>query len=187
MKRRSVLLAIAAAGLLAVAPGPATADPNNAAGTWELHVDVPNVAMAPNGDTLAITGAGVFSIHPKSVTVSGTFTHTVAGNGTFTGTWTATDLLSFEFYGCGSVPSIGLTLPPNFCGGVLKMRVVFMPVGTSLTIPGIITVFCVIGEQAPPTHDNPTEPGEEGVTAVIPGVANFNKIVSGMNRYVQTS
>jgi len=64
---------------------------------------------------------------------------------------------------------------------------VFMPAGTSLTLPGIITVFCLIGEQAPPTHDNPTEPGEEGVTAVIPGVANFNKIVSGMNRFVQTS
>jgi hypothetical protein len=187
MKRRSVLLLLAAAGLLAIAPGPAAADPNNEAGTWELHVDVPNVAMAPNGDTLAITATGTFSTHPKSETVSGTFTHTVAGDGTVTGTWTATDLISFEFYGCGVVPAAGLTLPSNFCGGVVKLREVFMPTGTSDTIPGIITVFCVIGPQAPPPHDNPFEPGEEGVTAVIPGVANFNKIVSGMNRYVQTS
>jgi hypothetical protein len=186
MKRRSALLAVAAAGLLAMA-GPAGADPNNASGTWVLHVDVPNVAMASNGDTIAITGTGTFSVHPKSVTVSGTFTHTVAGGGTVTGTWTATDLLSFEFYGCGVVESIGATLPPNFCGGALKMRVVLMPAGTTLSLPGIITVFCVIGPQAPPPHDNPTEPGEEGVTAVVPGVANFNKIVSGMNRYVQTS
>jgi hypothetical protein len=186
MKRRSALLAVAAAGLLAIA-GPAGADPNNASGTWELHIEVPNVARASNGDTLAITGMGVFAVHPKTVTASGTFTHTVAGGGTITGTWSATDLLSFEFYGCGVVPSIGATLPPNFCGGALKMRVLFMPAGTSLALPGIMTVFCVIGPQAPPPHDNPTEPGEEGTIAVVPGVANFNKIVSGMNVYVQTS
>ena len=186
MKRRSLLLALAAS-LIGLLPGPAGADPNNASGTWELHLEVPNVAQAPNGDTLGLTGMGVFSIHPKTVTASGTFTHNLAGGGTITGTWTATDLLSFEFYGCGSVPSIGATLPPNLCGGALKMRVLFMPAGTSLALPGIITVFCVIGPQAPPTHDNPTEPGEEGAIALVPGIANFNKIVSGMNVYIQTS
>jgi hypothetical protein len=187
MKRRSALVALAAAGLLAWMPASATADPNNASGTFELHVDVPNVAMASNGDTVGITATGTFSVHPKSVAVNGTFAHNVAGGGTVAGTWTATDLLSFEFYGCGVVPSIGATLPPNFCGGALKMRVVFMPAGTNFVVPGIITVFCVIGPQAPPTHDNPTEPGEEGVTVVVPGIANFNKILAGMNRYVQTS
>jgi hypothetical protein len=65
MKRRSVLLTIAAASLLAVAPGPATADPNNASGTWVLHIEVPNVARASNGDTLGITGMGVFSTHRR--------------------------------------------------------------------------------------------------------------------------
>src|SRR5919198_5440631 len=169
MKGRFALLALGAAYLLTVGSGSAIADPNNASGTWVLHVDVPNVAMAPNGDTIAITGTGTFSVHPKSVTVSGTFTHTVAGDGTLTGTWTATDLLSFEFYGCGVVESIGLTLPPNFCGGALKLAVVFMPAGTSLTLPGMITVFCVIGPQAPPPDDNPTKAGEEGMTAVVPG------------------
>ena len=187
MKRRSALVALAAAGLLALMPASAAADPNNESATFELHVDVPNVAMASNGDTIGITGTGTFSVHPKSVAVSGTFTHHVAGDGTFTGTWTATDLLSFEFYGCGVVSSIGLTLPTDFCGGAVKMRVVFMPAGTNLVIPGIITVFCVIGPQASPTHDNPTQPGEEGVTVVVPGIANFNKIVSGMNHYVRTS
>jgi hypothetical protein len=188
MKRRSVLLtALAVAALLVAMPGPAAADPNSVSGTWELHMDVPNVAVASNGDTLGITGMGVFSTHPKTVTASGTFMHAVASDGTVTGTWTATDLISFEFYGCGVVPSIGAILPPDFCGGALKMRVVFTPAGTSLAIPGIITVFCVIGSQAPPPYDNPTQPGEEGMTAVVPGIANFNKIVSGMNHYVQTS
>jgi hypothetical protein len=187
MKRRSAFLAIAAAGILAVAPAPAGADPNNESGTWQLHMERPNTSMASNGDTLALTGTGVFSTHPKSVTASGTFIHRVAGGGTFTGTWTATQLLSFEFYGCGVIPSIGATLPPNLCGGALKMRVMFMPSGTTASLPGIITVFCVVGPQAPTPHDNPTQPGEEGATAVLPGVANFNKIVSGMNIYIRTS
>ena len=187
MKRTSALVGLVAAALVAIMPGHAAADPNNASGTWQLHVEVPNVAMASNGDTLAITGEGVFSTHPNTVTASGTFTHNVAGDGTLTGTWAATDLLSFEFYGCGVVPSIGLTTPPTSCGGALKMAVVFTPAETSRSIPGIITVFCIIGPQAPPPHDNPTQPGEEGMTAVVPGIANFNKIVSGMNVFIQTS
>ena len=79
MKRKSALVGLVAAVLVALMPGHATADPNNASGTWELHIEVPNVAMASNGDTLAITGMGVFSTHPKTVTASGTFTHNVAG------------------------------------------------------------------------------------------------------------
>jgi hypothetical protein len=186
MKRRSVLLTVALGCLLATL-GPTAAGAKNARGTWELEVEVPNVAMASNGDTLAITGSGVFSTHPRTVTASGSFTHTVAGDGTHTGTWTATDLLSYDSYGCGVIPAIQLTIPPDLCGGALKMRVTFTPSGTSLSIPGIITIFCVIGPNAPTPHDNPTEPGEEGMTAVIPGIANFNKIVSGMNVYTQTS
>jgi hypothetical protein len=189
MKRRSVLLFAAVAALLALAVAPAAADPNNASGTWELHVEVPNVAMASNGDTLAITAeeGSEFSTHPKAITASGDFTFNAAGGGTETGTWTATDLLSFEFYGCGSVPELNLTLPPDRCGGALKMRVVFTPDGTSEAIPGIITIFCIVGPQAPTPHDNSAEPGEEGMTAVVPGVDNFNKIVSGQNIYIQTA
>jgi hypothetical protein len=184
MKTRSVFILLLAAGLLAVGSGPAAADPNNESGTWELHLEVPNISRASSGDTLAITGMGVFSVHPKSVTAAGTFTHTVAGGGSFTGTWTATDLLSFEFYGCGVVE--GEPFPPNFCGGALKLRVYFTPAGTNLRIPGIITIFCIIGPQAPPTHDELTL-GEEGMTAVVPGIGNFNKILSGLNLYIQTS
>ena len=58
MKRRSALVALAAAGLLALMPASAAADPNNESATFELHVDVPNVAMASNGDTIGITGTG---------------------------------------------------------------------------------------------------------------------------------
>ena len=71
--------------------------------------------------------------------------------------------------------------------GALKLRVTLTPTGSSVTLPGTITIFCVIGPKAPTPHDNPTQTGEEGITAVVPSVANFNKIVSGMNLYVRTS
>ena len=32
--------------------------PNNESATYEWHLEVPNVAMAPNGDTVAVTGNG---------------------------------------------------------------------------------------------------------------------------------
>ena len=135
--RRLTLFVVGLAAALALMPGAAIADPNNEAATFELHIEVPNVAQASSGDRIAITGMGTFSVHPKSVTASGGFVHTTStGMLVGSGTWTATDLLSFEFYGCGVVKGIGATLPANFCGGVLKLRVVFTPSGTSLAIPG---------------------------------------------------
>jgi hypothetical protein len=184
--RRLMLVLVAAAATLVLTPGAAVADPNNESATFELHLEVPNVSEASNGDRVSVTGSGTFAVHPKSVTASGTFTHTNSqGTVVASGAWTATDLLSFEFYGCGVVPAIGAILPPNSCGGVLKLRVLLTPSGTTTTIPGVLTVFCVIGAQAPPTHDNPTEPGEEGIHLLVPGIANFNEIVSGMNLYVR--
>jgi hypothetical protein len=183
MRRLRMLALAIALATLGFVP---TAGAKDQHAAFELHLEVPNVARASNGDTLAVTGMGAFAVHPKSVTASGTFIHTFARGGSASGAWTATDLLSFHFYGCGAIPSIDATLPPNLCGGALKMRVMFTPAGAA-AIPGMITVFCVIGEKAPPTHDNPTQPGEEGMTAVLPGVANFNKIVSGMNVYVRTA
>ncbi|HET7855936.1 MAG TPA: hypothetical protein VFL41_05715 [Gaiellaceae bacterium] len=156
-------------------------DPNNEPGTWELHLEVPNVSEAPNGDRISVTGSGVFSVHPKSVTASGTFTHTDAdGSVVGSGAWTADKLLSFELYGCG----IGVTLPPDFCGGALKLDVTLTPTGTNLALDGKLTIFCIVGPQAPSSHDDPSE---EGIRLVLPGVANFNQIVSGMNIYIQTS
>ena len=39
-------IALMLAAALVLVPGRAAADPNNASGTWELHLEVPNVAMA---------------------------------------------------------------------------------------------------------------------------------------------
>src|SRR5438067_4188636 len=126
MSLRLLLVAVLVAALSGL-PSAASA----AAGTesYELHMELPNVSRAPNGDQVAVTGDGTFSVHPKSVSASGTFTHSDSqGNVRGAGTWTATDLLSFDLYGCGVVhnfPAPGVTtpLPPNFCGGMLKLRV----------------------------------------------------------------
>jgi hypothetical protein len=148
-----------------------------------LEMEAPNVSQASNGDQVAVTGEGEFQVHPKGVEASGRFTHTDSeGNVIATGTWQATKLLTYQSYGCGVV--LGNPIPANFCGGKLKMRVGLMPEGTDLRIKGTLTVFCIIGPNPPASHDDPSG---EGITLVVPGHANFNKIVSGMNVYVRLS
>lgn len=125
--------------------------------TYALHMEVPQVSQAANGDVVSITGEGLFSIHPKTVSANGNFTHSDSqGNVLGSGTWVATQLLSFQPYGCGVV--LGFPVPPN--------------------------LFCIIGPNPPNSHDD--ESGE-GARLDIIGVNNFNKIVSGGNVYIKTN
>src|SRR5947208_2728223 len=138
MKSRFVLLIAVGVAVFALAPSSALASAG--AQTFELHMEVPNTAMAPNGDQVAITGEGQFSVHPKAVEAEGEFTHTdSSGNVLATGTWTATGLLKYQSYGCGVV--FGTPIPPELCGGAVKMSITLTPDGTSLSLPGILTVF----------------------------------------------
>ena len=182
MKKRSRILRVFVTACFAVAVvvawpavAPATA-PNNESATYEWHLELPNTAMASNGDTITLQDAsGTFSTHPKSADGGGSFTHTRAGGGSASGTWTVDGLVDFQPYGCGVV--FGNPLPPNFCGGRLSLDVTFhSPTGLH---PGRVTIYCLIGDPPPSA--------EEGVRVVIPGIANFNKIVSGMNVYIKTS
>lgn len=192
MKKRFALLVAIAAAPFGLVPTSAVADPNNESMTFDLVIFAPNAGVAPNGDRVLVTcetrdtECGTFSVHPKSVEASGEFVHTdSAGNVLGGGTWTATDLLSFEFYGCRFVPELGVDLgSDNLCGGALKLRVeLTTPIGT---FDGILTVFCVVGPQAPESHDNPLPPHlEEGVTLNIVGAINFNHTDGGGNIYVK--
>jgi hypothetical protein len=167
----------------AVVAWPAVASGDSATHTYLLEMEAPNVAQAPNGDQVAITGEGEFQVHPKSVQGEGRFTHTnAAGTVLATGTWSATKLVAYQSYGCGVVE--GDPLPPDVCGGKVKMAVVLTPEGTSLEIPAILTVFCIIGPNPPNSHDDLSG---EGITLVVPGIINFNTVVSGENVYIQTS
>jgi hypothetical protein len=176
--------------LVLVAFAPASGLAASGSQSYQLHIEVPNVSQASNGDRVSVTGEGEFAIHPNSVTASGHFVHTnSSGTVLAAGTWTATGLLEFQPYGCGVVhnfPTPGATtpLPPDFCGGAVKMTVNLTPNGTTLSIPGTLTVFCIIGPNPPNNHDDPTG---EGIHLLVPGIANFNEIVSGMNVYIKQS
>jgi len=60
------------------------------------------------------------------------------------------------------------------------MRVTFnTPIGV---LDGILTVFCIIGDHAPASHSGPTG---EGMTAIVPGIINFNHTSGGENLYIK--
>jgi pimeloyl-ACP methyl ester carboxylesterase len=82
--------------------------------------------------------------------------------------------------GCGEV--FGDPIPPNLCGGAVKMRVLLTtPLGE---LPGIMTVICVIGPKAP---SSVLGPRTDGVMLNVPGIINFNHSAGGDNVYIQTS
>ena len=93
------------------------------------------------------------------------------------GTWVATQLLSFQPYGCGVI--FGDPLPPNLCGGKVMLRVLLTDSTSGQQFEGVLWVFCQIG--------NPPPSAEEGARLDIIGVNNFNRTISGMNVYVKTS
>ena len=146
---------------------------SNTTATYQLHMEAPQITQAANGDTVTTTGSGVFSVNPKTVTATGTYTSPGSGSGA----WVATQLLDFQPYGCGVI--FGNPIPPNLCGGKLMLRVVLTDSSSGQQFDGVLWVFCVIG--------NPPASAEEGARLNIVGVNNFNKIVSGGNVYVKTS
>jgi hypothetical protein len=161
---------------------PTTAVAAGATQTYRLEMDSPNLGVAANGDQIAITGEGEFSVNPNAVEAEGEFVHTDSGGNVIaSGTWKATQLIEYQSYGCGEV--FGDRIDPNACGGALKMRVTLTPEGTSLHVPGIMTVICVIGPNPP---DSVFGPRTEGVTLNVPGVNNFNHSIGGENIYVRT-
>jgi hypothetical protein len=177
--RRLILFVLGLTAACVLIPTTAVAD--STTHTFLLVMEAPNFGVAPNGDQIAVTGEGEFSVHPKSVEAEGAFTHTDSdGNVIASGTWEATSLISYHSYGCGEV--FGNPIPPELCGGAVKMRVMLT---TSFgEVPGTITVICVIGPN-PPNSILGTR--GEGVTVNVPGIINFNHSAGGENVYIQTS
>ena len=174
MKARSLLSAALALAVVLLAATPAMAGDSH---TFLLELDVPNTAVAANGDTVAITGEGEFSTFPNSVEAEGDFIHkNSAGAVLATGTWTAADLMTYQSYGCGVL--FGDPIPSEFCGGRVFMAVTLTPTGTTLHIPAMLTVFCVIGNHVPGST-------EEGVALNVPSIINFTHATGGDNVYIQ--
>jgi hypothetical protein len=134
----------------------------------------PDVSMAANGDTVSLTGQGTLSTHPKSVTGSGTFAHKAPdGSVKAMGTWSATQLMSFESYGNSS------GLPSNFVGGK-ALILVQLSVGGTPVHTAVLTVICDVG--SPPTGLM------EGVKLSVQDTPfNFNKQVSGITLFIASA
>jgi hypothetical protein len=181
--RRLMLLVLGVSAALVLVPSAAVAD--SAAHTYMLEMEGPNFGTAANGDVVTITGHADFSVNPKSAEGSGTFTHTSNGSVVGSGTWMATDLLAYQSYGCGIVhfPEGDVILPPNFCGGKVKLRVTLTtPLGQ---FPATMTVICIIGPNPPDSAFG--DKRNEGAMLDVPGVINFNHTAGGDNFIIQTS
>jgi hypothetical protein len=154
-----------------VANGSASATTSKAA--YAFRVGSPTTAaMADNGDVVVMSGSGNLDVSAKTASGGGTFTHLSGQTVVASGTWTASRLLSFQFYGCGHID--GIVLPPNFCGGLaaLDVQLLAHPAGQpSVTIAadGLLRIDCLIGDPPPS--------GVEGVRLNVKDVINFNKTV----------
>ena len=109
----------------------------------------PDEATASNGDTIVIVGEGTLSVHPKSATGSGTFTHIFAAGGSVSGTWEATgELLNFRSYGPSPAtdPDTGeLIFPESFEAGLARIPVELF-VGRDSVGNAILSVGCILPE-----------------------------------------
>jgi hypothetical protein len=73
MKMRSAIASVLALAVgLLIAPLRSLATETQ---TFMLELEVPNTASAPNGDPVAITGEGEFSVFPNSIEAEGGFVH----------------------------------------------------------------------------------------------------------------
>ena len=131
------------------------------------------VAGAANGDTIEVAGAGTLSIHPKSVSGGGTFTHHFAGGGSGSGTWTATELLSFNEFHCFFEPGLG-----DICGGRVLIRVHLIAAGGSTQADAILEITCILGGKAPAS-------AVEGIRLAIQGGPNFNQELGGLDLFIK--
>lgn len=136
-------------------------------------------ARADNRDTVSVTGSGTFNTASLNATGGGTFEHRDRKGGLVgDGTWTATGVESFTFWGCGAEG-----LPPNFCGGLLVLNVHLVATGGAPQADGVLTVTCLIGANVPAGE-------EEGITLNVPGLINFDELIeeaSGLTLYVSRS
>src|SRR2546423_13092850 len=96
--------------------GPASGLAASGSQSYQLHLELPNVSQASNGDRVSVTGEGEFSIHPNSATASGGVLPSHSrGTGLPAGTGAATRPLDVQADGRGGGPKLpapGGTAPP---------------------------------------------------------------------------
>jgi len=182
MRTTKAVLLLLSALLLAVLPSTAFADSGHK--TYQYLIGVgplcslapsacPDIASAPNSDTVSVTGMGTFDIRSMTASGGGTFVHKMA-DGTIraSGTWQATQLLAFHSFGSGSVQG----LPSNFQGGLALIQVT-LKVHDTPVFSAVLKVGCELG--------NPPGGWHEGIELTVGGAGiNFNEKVSGFTLFI---
>jgi hypothetical protein len=163
--RRSFVLAFLAVALLLGLSGSAAA--TNANGNhnsyfWVVGADPPfsDTAIAPDGSTITMSGAGTVTAGPSN-TASGGGTYSLSTGGS--GMWSVTGVQGFVSYG-EAIPQ-GL---PGFFGGETKLKI-SLDNGTR----GVLTITCLLG--APPAGKM------EGISVILGSGGQFTKAAGGDN------
>lgn len=163
--------------LVVLALAPASAMATNANGNHDHYqfsagappVEGPDVAVAPNGSTVTLSGTGEFKAGPnKSASGGGTYTiKNASGETVASGSWTVDGVLGFVSYGNGTPQGT----PPNFFGGQAKLHVTLEGAGD-----GVLTITCLLG--------SPPKGADEGITLILGGGLNFTKSVEGETLFI---
>jgi hypothetical protein len=140
----------------------------------------PDVAGAPSGATLAMTGSGSLSPHGKWATGGGEWWfYAPDGSLIAEGTWEATGLISFHSYGSGAAQG----LPPELWGGRALVAIRFDVPAEGISVPGMLWIDCHLGDRIP----GGSIEGIRVLAAPTPlGGLNFNREVSGLTVFVNT-
>jgi hypothetical protein len=132
-------------------------------------IEGPDVATAPSGSTISLTGTGSFNAGPDHQ-ASGGGSYTIkdsTGNTVASGTWSVIRILGFVDYGNATPEG----LPASFHGGQAKFEVSLSSIGN-----GVLFVHCVLG--SPPAGK------DEGFQLILGKGLNFTKSSGGQTLFI---
>jgi hypothetical protein len=158
-------LALALFALMPASALATDANGNHNSYFWVVGADEPftETAMAPNGNTITMSGSGTLTAGPGN-TASGGGTYSFSSGGS--GTWTVTGVQGFVNYGEG----IPQGLPGTF-GGQTKLDIT-LDNGDS----GVLTIVCLLG--SPPAGKM------ESISVILGRGGQYTKPVSGDNIFL---
>ena len=129
----------------------------------------PDVAAAPDGSTVSLSGSGSFNAGPNK-TASGGGNYTItdsAGNTVASGTWLVVRILGFVDYGNATPEG----LPASFHGGEVHLAVSLSGIGN-----GVLILECLLG--TPPAGK------DEGIELILGQGLNFTKSTGGETLFI---
>lgn len=122
-----------------------------------------------------VAGGNTLSIHPKSAQGSGVFFHEDEnGNLMASGTWTATELLSYKNYGPAGDPGFPFADGRAGFANIQVHLVADAGAGAGAEFDAILRIRCLL-----PGNDSTPSSWVEGIRITVQNGLNFNKTVEG--------